>query len=80
MAATADQAEKQRAKIEAMRARGRADPTVIPHGTVSGYRNWACRCAACREAHRAYHADYRRFANVKGAGSDATRPPETRDL
>lgn len=31
-------------------ARAAADPSVIPHGTVSGYRNWGCRCAECRAA------------------------------
>lgn len=30
-----------------MRARGRANPELIPHGTGSGYRNWGCRCELC---------------------------------
>jgi hypothetical protein len=35
----------------AMRARGKADPTLIPHGTPSAYANWGCRCMSCKQAH-----------------------------
>jgi hypothetical protein len=28
-------------------ARAAADPSVVPHGTVSGYDYWGCRCNAC---------------------------------
>lgn len=27
----------------------------LPHGTVSGYINWACRCEECRQASRDYY-------------------------
>jgi hypothetical protein len=27
------------------------------HGTANGYKNLACRCDACREAWRIYHAE-----------------------
>lgn len=30
--------------------------TALPHGAISGYTGWACRCPACRLA----MADYRR--------------------
>lgn len=26
-----------------------------PHGTLSGYKNWGCRCRACRKASCEYH-------------------------
>jgi hypothetical protein len=29
---------------------------AIPHGTVSGYVRWKCRCDACLAAKRAYYA------------------------
>lgn len=29
-------------------------PDKIPHGTSSGYLNYKCRCAECREAHNSY--------------------------
>jgi hypothetical protein len=31
-----------------------------PHGTEARYRHSACRCAACREAHRIRHIIYRK--------------------
>lgn len=44
------------AKVMASTARARvralADPSLIPHGTVSGYGHWGCRCAPCSEAGR----------------------------
>lgn len=33
--------------------RGRADPSLIPHGTPGGWTNWGCRCDQCREARKA---------------------------
>jgi hypothetical protein len=36
------------------------------HGTVSGYQHGRCRCAACREAQRAYTRErYRRTSRAK---------------
>ena len=35
------------------------------HGTLGGYTNHACRCAACRANHRAYHRAYRQRPEVK---------------
>jgi len=38
--------------------------SLYPHGTVYGYKNLGCRCAACTEAHRIYLRDarYARYA------------------
>jgi hypothetical protein len=33
-----------------LRAKGARDPRLVPHGTTSGYTNWACRCDPCFEA------------------------------
>lgn len=33
-------------------ALGRADPSLIPHGTRRGYADWDCRCEDCAEAWR----------------------------
>lgn len=30
----------------------------IPHGTVSGYTYWCCRCDACREAKNRYQREH----------------------
>jgi hypothetical protein len=43
----------------AQRERGREDPSLIPHGTTGGYRNWGCRCKACTAAALASSAAYR---------------------
>jgi 3D (Asp-Asp-Asp) domain-containing protein len=40
------------ATVSKARARERAelDPSVIPHGTDSGYQYYGCKCQACRDA------------------------------
>lgn len=30
-----------------------------PHGTLSGYTNWLCRCPECKEAYRKISAERR---------------------
>ncbi len=40
-----------------LKARGAADPALIPHGTHGGYTNWGCRCPECKDV---YNADQRR--------------------
>lgn len=56
-----------------VRERGRVDPSLIPHGTASGYRNWACRCATCKaagaESNRAAKAR-RREARLRATGGE----------
>jgi hypothetical protein len=34
------------------RERAVADPSLIPHGTPSGYHYWGCHCRECAEARR----------------------------
>lgn len=50
--------EQTRAERAARRARGAADPTVIPHGTSGGYQNWGCRCTRCSAAQTLDHLDW----------------------
>lgn len=42
--------------LEDRRARLAADPSLAPHGELSTYNNWGCRCERCRAARRAYDA------------------------
>ena len=28
-------------------ARAKEDPSIVPHGTPSGYSYWGCRCGDC---------------------------------
>lgn len=35
------------------------------HGTENGYKNLACRCERCREAHRLWFVAYRRRNGVR---------------
>lgn len=30
--------------------RAKVDPSIVPHGTINGYRNYACRCSRCKAA------------------------------
>lgn len=32
---------------------------MTPHGTVTGYQYWACRCDPCRDANRTYKRNLR---------------------
>lgn len=62
-------AKKAKSQAEGARrkARAAADPSVVPHGTVSGYRNWGCRCDPCCLAGRAASAKSRvRWTSTKG--------------
>lgn len=36
----------------------RADPTLAPHGRVSTYNNWGCRCADCVAAQSVENAKH----------------------
>jgi hypothetical protein len=37
------------------------DPGRITHGTATGYRNYGCKCDACRKAATEYQRAYRRL-------------------
>lgn len=37
-----------------------ADPTCVPHGVYSTYRNWKCRCKPCIQAHTLFMAEVRK--------------------
>lgn len=53
-------------------ARGKADPSLIPHGTLSGYSNWACLCDACRAAgHAEWAKNGPRYNRNRKAKRDA---------
>jgi hypothetical protein len=46
------------------------DPALAPHGTVSTYRNWGCRCTECKAAHAAAQKALR-YGIKPGSGSSA---------
>ncbi len=48
-------------------ARLAADPTLAPHGSLSTYNNWGCRCEPCREANRV-HSQQVRDSLKEGGG------------
>jgi hypothetical protein len=61
--------------------RAKADPTLVPHGTPSGYDYWGCRCDACSDANfrvgleqREKHAR-RRAAKAQERRVQAARQP-----
>ena len=67
-------AEEQRRRRANARARALADPSIVPHGTESGYCFWGCRCGICKRAHskRAstqYQVRVRRLAAAGEASS-----------
>lgn len=43
--------ELQHRENQSRRARLDADPSIVQHGLVSTYKNWACRCDACTVVH-----------------------------
>jgi hypothetical protein len=53
---------RMRRVLDEMAARGRADPSLIPHGTRGGYNNWSCRCDPCTDAQMAACKDWRQRA------------------
>lgn len=62
--------------------RAKADPTVVPHGTLSGYDYWGCRCDGCSDANfrvgleqREKHAR-RRDAKARERRMQAARQPD----
>lgn len=56
-------------RLEARRALLEADPTLRPHGNVTTYNVWGCRCSECREA--ATKSRYRyRFKGKSGFPRD----------
>ena len=58
---TGDSTDRSRVERAARKQRLRANPNLAPHGTVSTYKNWGCRCDLCRTAGSAKNADaYRR--------------------
>ncbi|WP_242882651.1 hypothetical protein [Actinomadura litoris] len=53
-----DDCRRAHADVTAAQTRNRliraaADPSLIPHGTQTGYINWRCRCEECAAANRA---------------------------
>lgn len=47
-------------------AEKRLDDGDPRHGTVNGYKNWKCRCDACRLASAAEHREYMRRLREAG--------------
>jgi hypothetical protein len=59
---------KRRARVAA-RAAAAADPSIVPHGSSSGYVYHGCRCPDCTSAHSATSTKSRR---KKGEAVDAS--------
>jgi hypothetical protein len=51
-------AEARRRWRQAKAAAIARDPSLAPHGTITTYRNWGCKCAACREVGTALRSKY----------------------
>lgn len=60
-------------RANAARARAALDPSVVPHGTASGYTYWGCRCPRCLGAIKAQIGRW-----MKNAGRRACAPPPGR--
>ena len=48
------------------------------HGTLGGYTNHACRCAACRAKRQAYQQAYRQRPEVKATRQAYLQRPEVK--
>jgi hypothetical protein len=59
--------------------RAAADPSLIPHGTQSGYINWLCRCPACKDANRALRNPAARPSNGYQPWTDEERAMAMQD-
>jgi len=53
------QRERLRRGKQSRATRLKADPSLAPHGELSTYTNWLCRCRACSDAFNAYKREYR---------------------
>jgi hypothetical protein len=58
-----------RASAARARERAKADPSVIPHGTTTGYSYWWCRCPQCGEAARIQRAELRSVARQRAGAA-----------
>lgn len=61
----------------AQKARGRDHPELVPHGTVTGYQNWGCRCPLCRGQHSAAQARWRAARVARGEADPSLIPHGT---
>ena len=61
--------DAQRKTKERRIERARKGVTEIPHGTVSGYSNWNCRCEECRAAWSAYLRERRKARKKKAVAA-----------
>ena len=52
-----------------------ADPSIRPHGNVSTYTNWGCRCDACCEAKAAYHRWWEGLGGRRRKERRRSQPP-----
>lgn len=60
--------QAQRAVKERRVVEGRVGKRRVPHGTVSGYSNWDCRCDRCRSAWSEYLRERRALRRMASAG------------
>ncbi len=59
------------------KARGVANPELIPHGTNSGYTSWGCRCPGCLDATEIEYAGFARNQRVALRVADTLRVSRT---
>lgn len=68
-------AEYQRSKAKVrLAAKLAADPDSAPHGTVSTYTNYGCRCESCTEVHSAACASAAKHRADRLAADPTIRP------
>lgn len=51
-----------------------ADPTAAPHGVISTYRNWGCRCVQCVQANTLAVANARKAMRERLAADPTLAP------
>lgn len=44
----------------------------VPHGRMSTYTNWGCRCGECRQVWRQYQSAYRKLGRPSRAAKEST--------
>lgn len=47
------------------------DPAKAPHGTLSGYQSWGCRCPLCVEQGKRYNRSQRDLAKARVEAREA---------
>lgn len=65
--------KREREAKAARKAQIAADPSLAPHGVLTTYSNWACRCDKCKTAWSEYMREY----HQRRKATRGVRPAET---